>query len=325
MRQFLKKFDLKITRDPSLIRTPVKRAIVELPLWRLLIFVGWGLCLLNAEDSSQGEVVDRIRKAVETLHELPTGEILLKKSLRSWKHREIPELIPHFKWGDSSRTDTVLTRHYNPKTGAEEREREVTLFLKEDQTDVELALDLAHELVHATAHPSFDPYDSSLTAGKYIRAALEGEGGEVEAVITECQIGHELSLRLGVSIARCEDYLSTNAKGEKRIERNKVLNDFYRVGNWKGKLLSELGEEARSFPLLSQDSPKFYSSTGHAPYPVVLFKEFEEITNAACDNTRKRMTSVASREPANQSEGQLNPINPEKQQDIRKFIQSRCK
>jgi hypothetical protein len=150
-------------------------------------------------------------------------------------------------------------------------------------------LDIAHELVHATTRPIWDPYDPKLTPGRYIHATIEGEGGEVEAVVAECQVGLELAHRFGASARRCRSYRGT---GSTRINTERVKRDFYRVGKWNAELTKKLGEEMPLFPLLSSRTPKLYSSTGHAPYPVALLQEFEQITRIACENTRKRTAAV---------------------------------
>ena len=196
--------------------------------------------------------------------------------------REREDLRFKFKWGAASKTDAVLTRHFNPRTGAESRERQVTIFLREGQAFDDLVLDIAHELVHATSRPGWDPYDPRLTPGKYIWAAIEGEGGEVQAVAMECRVGFEVHSRFGAAssaVERCKSYLSSKQAG---LDEELIRRDFYRVGHWDYELDRKLGPERSLFPLLSRETPKLYSSTGNAPYPVALFREFEEITQIAC-------------------------------------------
>ncbi len=279
------------------------------------------------EESAPG----RFSAALFTLGRVPEGVNLLKKAIRLWELEDFSDLLKRFKWGTTSRTDTVLTRTYNPKTGKEDRESEVTVYLKQDQPQFELVLDMAHELVHATARVGFDPYDSSLTVGKYIREAIEGEGGEVQATMTECQIGLELALKLGTSVDRCKSYVSGSLRGpEKRqlgqkssflVSRAKVLRDFYRVGKWQLDLHRLLGTEIQLFPYLSQETPKLYSSTGHTPYPIALFHEFEEITEIACKNSQNRMRSSLS---AIQGDPSLYSESTP-QGSLKRFISQRCK
>jgi hypothetical protein len=248
----------------------------------------------------------RIGTALEILSHLSSGRDLLHRAQDFWKLPRTDDLKNVFKWGRASKTDAVLTRHFNSATGQETRERQVTIYLRESQPLDDLVLDIAHELVHATTRPAWDPYDPSLTAGKYIFAAIEGEGGEVEAVAAECRVGFELMDRygaVGTSTERCEGYLAvskTEPKAEARpnIDRELIRRDFYRVGKWNEEISKHLGGERSLFPMLSREAPALFSSTGNAPYPVALYREFEEITNIACQNSRKRVDAGPSRAPA---------------------------
>jgi hypothetical protein len=255
---------------------------------------------------SQNTDEERLQKAIATLEETSEGKKLIQKVMRVWKLEISQDLVQHLKWGENSRTDTVLTRQYDPKTGVEERKRQMTIFLKQDQSEIELLLDFAHELVHASARPAFDPYDSGLTPAKYIWTAIEGEGGEVDAVVLECQIGFALSQKMKSSIPRCANYIEGS-----NIRREIVRQDFYRVGDWYLNLKARLGKETGLLPLLTGESPKLYSSTGHTPYPVALLSEFEEITETACTNSRQRIRNVA--------------FNDVSHNNVQLFLQKRCK
>ncbi len=254
--------------------------------------------------------------AVKLLSDSETGRKLLARveksfnlSLSSTPPPTPEQLDVLFKWDFVSRTDAVLTRHFDPKSGLEERNREVSVHLKRDQPLVDLVYDLAHELTHAVAGPNWDPYDPGLTASGYIWTALEGPGGEVDAVVSECRVARELAG--GDLVGRCLRYVR-NAK----IDREKVREDFYRIGDWVTTLRKRLGSEAVKFPLLSELPPRLYSSTGSAPYPVSLLREYDEITAVACDNSRRRY-AAASRGPASESD--------QAWESTREFLQNRCK
>jgi hypothetical protein len=228
---------------------------------------------------------------VQRIEETQQGHELLKKVYRTWDWDLSILLNEKLQWGTTSRTDTVLTRKYNPETGEEERLREITIYLRKNQPETEIVLDLVHELVHASVSPGFDPYDPSLTAGKYIWAALEGPGGEVEAVQMECSVGLEISQKLKTEVPRCEDYYS---KSHKQVVREKIRKDFYRVGQAKHDVMQRLGNEEALFPLLSTEFPKLYSSTGKKAYPLALLQEFDEMTQVACQNSKNRVKKIAS-------------------------------
>src|SRR4051812_25726197 len=81
--------------------------------------------LAVAAETAEVRAEPRLRDAIEILLRVPAGRALLQKGQQAW-HLEGPsELIRVLRWGTASRTDAVLTRHLDPKTGREYREREV--------------------------------------------------------------------------------------------------------------------------------------------------------------------------------------------------------
>jgi hypothetical protein len=257
----------------------------------------------------------QVRDALAFLDRSASGHRLLERACGFWKEPSLDALASHFEAGPASRTDAILTRKYNPATGRESRERQVSVVVRTDQPLEEIVLDLAHELVHALARPSWDPYDPRLTPGAYIRATIEGQGGEIDAVVSECNVARELRLkgtfgRAQASLERCLAYWSPRG-----IRRSRVRKDFYRVGDWKSPLTKLLGPEAEGFPFLSTERPRLYSSTGSAPYPMALYREYEEITQVACENSRKRLEELGKRgrNPASGSRA-----------ETQEFLQLRC-
>lgn len=274
--------------DPRRIQ---RRAILS-----LLLFFVIGYFSRAYTDShpthSRSDVLRLLRKS-------PSGEKLVQRAKKFWKIQTDGSLIAKLKWGRTSRTDAVLTRHYDVTTGKEVREREVTVVLRQNQPLVEVTLDLAHELIHATETPQWDPYDPHLSVSDYIWTSIEGKGGEVAAVVAECQVGYELaSIDRKYRSSRCEKYRRI-AETDERVypDRAAIRKDFYRVGKWKNGLVTELGNETQRFPELSEQAPNLYSSTGQAPYPVALFSEYQSLTRVACQNTLKRLKQVG-RAPA---------------------------
>lgn len=230
----------------------------------------------------------KIDLAIEMLETTQQGAALIREAQRSWGAAEM--LSRRLKAGKISKTDAVITRHYDVASGNESRRREVTVHLRTDQPVEAVALDLAHELSHAVSRTELDPYDPELTAVDYIYAAIEGKGGEVEALISECKVALELSaLGRAMPMDRCEKYMLDDRKS---LDLAAIRRDFYKVGSWKGELFRRLGADARQrFPLLSGERPELFSSTGAAPYPVALLEEYEIMSRAACGNTRKRLQS----------------------------------
>jgi hypothetical protein len=229
------------------------------------------------------------RAAIALLDRIPAGKKILTRAENFWNESSREGVLRHLAYGPVSRTDAVLTRHYHQESGEEVRERFVTVILRKDQDLKDVAMDLAHELTHATTPPTWDPYDPTLTPGKYMHAALEANGGEIEAVFTECEVAVDLKIELDMRSSRCDRYLVLTGNTNKlTVDRTKIQADFYRVGSWETFVRARLGKEIDRFPLLSQKEPELYSATGSAPYPVALMREYEELNRVACENVRKR-------------------------------------
>jgi hypothetical protein len=257
---------------------------------RVLLADGKALALDLAANPATSATSTPIAQAVLLLDLVPSGHAILDRAQKLWGVTERGDLMKFLKPGRASRTDAVLTRHFNPTTQEEHRSREVTIYLREGATLGDTVLDLAHELVHACARPAWDPYDPTLTAARYIQTAIEGEGGEVAAVVHECKVAREIAhvkpqLLGAAAQARCAAYWAAGEKAETQT----IQKDFYRVGRWYETIRTRLGRDSSQFPMLSGAAPRLYSSTGASPYPVALYEEFQEMTRVACANTRTRL------------------------------------
>jgi hypothetical protein len=268
--------------------------------WVALLCLGFLLpaMSLRSMDESQG----RFLRVLYLLDSYATGRQLIDKAKRAWKVQSLVEFTRYLRWGSASRTDSTLVRNYNPRTGEEQRERRVEIVLREDQRDSELILDLAHELTHALARPAFDPYDPHLTLGSYLTLSIEGEGGEVAAMISECSLSLEMfEKQVDSRFRRCKKYLDHN---QVQFSRARLVRDFYLSGQW-------YGVEVTQFPYLSELEPQFYSSIVGLPYPHALIQEYKELTQSACRNALER------KEKSAQSGSMLSPLQAE-------FLKARC-
>lgn len=261
----------------------------------------------------------RLEGVIRLVERLPTGRALLERARSLWGASRPRDLFEHLAWGPQSRTDAVLTRHLDAASGAERRERQVRVFLRPDQHLETLALDLVHELTHATTDPGWDPYDPALTPGRYIWSAIEGPGGEVDALVSECAAARELAQLVGgTASARCQPYFTQSSRGP-GLDREAIRRDFYRVGGWAAGLRKRLGTETSLFPLLSTGRAVLHSSTGQSPYPIALLREYGEMNSVACENSRRRVEPGASRAPA----ATANP-EAERVAAARIFMRARC-
>lgn len=286
--------------------------------------IGLAICLgflqvffyqtLSCAEQPFVQTKERLEGVLKVLNKSERGRELTRQAMEFWKVNSVSELSSFLKWSTESRTDAIIVRQFDPKTGNEERQREVSVSLKSSQVLHSVVLDLAHELSHALSKPAWDPYDPKLGAAEYIFSAIEGHGGEIEAVKAECEVAIELAT-LGEEIdkSRCQSYVDRN-----QILENRVRADFYRVGSWYSRLAKQLGPELKRFPALSAEAPKLFSSTGHSPYPVALLQEYEEMNWVACENSLKRLQNLKGRSIA----AVRTLSQPE--ESIREFIKNRC-
>ncbi len=275
-------------------KTLQRKALRSFLMCVVIALPGSGSAALGQELPAD-RMAHRLIQVWKNLGSLPSGHELVEKAQKTWNLKAEVDFLKHLKLGASSRTDTVLTRHFSVQTGQEERERAVTIFLRENQSDTELLLDLAHELVHATSRPVFDPYDPQLSPVQYIQTAIDGAGGEVDAVLAECSVAGEVADRGGRIARRCRNYLESSvvsSQGRRSLIRGRIAQDFYRVGTWLTEIQKDLGSETRLLPLLKSEAPRLYSSSVHAPYPVALFQEYQDMTQAVCQNSLERKRSL---------------------------------
>lgn len=134
-----------------------------------------GLCLalLTSQPLASAETLpkqsqERLQGVVRILGKAASGKKLLEQAQAFWNLKDAREVVRFLRWDSASRTDAVLIRHFDPRTGIEDRERKVTVYLRSNQKLEEVVMDLAHELSHAVAKPVWDPYDPELSAGDYL-------------------------------------------------------------------------------------------------------------------------------------------------------------
>ncbi len=269
-----------------------------------------GMSAVIASAQAPADAREALEEVLERLHQSSRGKPLLERAVRLWKLGTYRDLTGVIVLGTQSKTDSVLTRHFDPGTGKETRERSVHVLIKAAQPREDVLLDLAHELVHATSRAEWDPYDPELTPVRYITSSIEGPGGEVEAVVAECEVALEIYGQAETAQKRCGHY-RTQAPGS--LSRDEIRKDFYRVGKWYADIRKKTGSDAPSLQYLSPDRPRLFSSTGGAPYPVSLFREYQELTAIACENSRQRAVATgraagsngAGRRPAAISDANL--------------------
>ncbi|MBU6375341.1 MAG: hypothetical protein KGQ59_05055, partial [Bdellovibrionales bacterium] len=102
------------------------------------------------------ESLERLQGAVLILLRSSMGRTLVDSAKALWNVDSEKGLMTYLKWGRVSRTDAVLIRHFDPQSGTEKREREISISLRSSQRLQDVVLDLAHELSHAVSKPVWD-------------------------------------------------------------------------------------------------------------------------------------------------------------------------
>ena len=312
------------------------------PAWLLALcllqIASWVFPSPSAAGATDAEWV-RLDQARRVLLKTDSGRGLLESaSLRfqvSLTEKEMPR-------GESalitpalvSRTDSVLNRGIDPVSGRESRSFQTRVSLKASQPLEDLVLDFAHELTHAIRNQPVDPYDPSMNVEKYVVNAITGPGGEVDAVEQECRVGLELASRFGLSMERCKRYQSKQSSVPGSVDRAQILRDFGASGRYRRAIQERLGAEVLSrIGWITDREPEFFSSTGAAPYPAALIEEYDQLNEAACENSRKRVqllsASAPERTPANTSGAALDSARAEARwqalQEARRFLNLRCR
>lgn len=229
---------------------------------------------------------------------------LLKKTTRgSQILNKAEQMKIPLELGDVSRTDVTASRMSGGK--GEPFQFHVRVVISREKEPLFQAMDLAHELVHALG-PKLNPFDPQLDPLTYVRRGIEGPGGEVEAIRSECGVGRELldagaqKLQVkGDSLllvkARCV------AAWKSKDEPLKWVKNFYSLGHFHDDFVSTVStlnltteERIRWRGQVGTRSPMFSSAVTHKPYPLALLEEYIQITRQVCEKAKDRVRSGRS-------------------------------
>jgi hypothetical protein len=258
------------------------------------------------------------KKLFELLSRSETGEKMIKEAAYK-ASRSGQTLQDVIKVGESSLTDTTLVRKFSPHSPEHViYESRSVVYINKSLAWDDALLDLAHELTHYVYREGFNPYSESFNAKDFIKSTIEGNGGEVQAFLTECKVLRELFSRRVQSRSNCQKI--EDSAGQ--LSYSKAVELFYHVGSYYDGLHSQLQKRdiASSFSDLKSEKINFISSAYGVPYPVAALMEYDLVVSKVCENDKKRLAymqqSGPKRGPASESEGQT------------KFLQSyntRCK
>ena len=245
------------------------------------------------------------KKLFDLLARSRTGEKLIKEA-QSKAARMGNLLTDVVRVGDSSLTDTTLVRKFSPHSPEHViYESRSVVYLSRHLSWDDALLDLSHELTHFVYRESFNPYSDAFNAKDFIKGTIEGEGGEVQAFMTECRVLKELFSTKVQSRTQCQ--LIENENGEPSY--SKAVELFYHVGGYFKSFHQQLAKRdiASSFLDLKGEKINFISSAYGVPYPIAALMEFDLVLKKVCENDKKRlayMQQAPSRGPASTSVGQ---------------------
>ena len=244
-----------------------------------------------------------VKNLLRTLVKSPAGKelvILANKKAKSQGNT----LLEILRAGNGSLTDTTLVRKFSVHNPDDiEFETKSVVYINRDLNQYDALLDLAHELTHFVYRKPFNPYQMNFTLSEFIKGTVEGEGGEAQAFLTECQVQKELFPSESSKRKNC---LKIIEHGQETFSFQKAVTHFYEVGRYFDKFENTLKRHGirDNFPKITSATPTFVSSAYGIPYPVAAFEEYLTVLNKVCENDRKRLSYIkksASRSPASVS------------------------
>src|SRR5690606_38042499 len=223
-----------------------------------------------------------IKKLISLLVRSPAGEKLLKEAQYK-AGRSGQTLDDVIKVGESSLTDTTLVRKFSPHSPEHViYESRSVVYINKNLAWDDALLDLAHELTHYVYREGFNPYSETFNATDFIKSTIEGNGGEVQAFLTECRVLRELFSRKVQSRSNCQKIEDSNGQ----LSYTRAVELFYHVGSYYDGFHGQLAKRdiASSFSDLKPEKIKFISSAYGVPYPVAALMEYDLVVNKVCEN-----------------------------------------
>ncbi len=264
-------------------------------------FSPYGKWYVASEDE-----VEQIKHLLRKLIKSKTGKRLL--GLANDKANEMNlSLYDVLKAGNGSLTDTTLIRKFSAHDPTHiTYHSESKVFINKNLTQLDALLDLAHELTHFVHRRNFNPYEKNFSLSEFIVNTIEGEGGEAQAFVTECNVLYELFPTLKDQRYNCHEI-----HDGQHLSFKKAVNKFYQIGTYFENFETVLEKHGirSEFPKISSEKASFVSSAYGIPYPVAAFEEYLTVINKVCENDKKRLAYLKQdkgREPASISNLETN-------------------
>ena len=195
--------------------------------------------------------------------------------------------------GPGSICDTTLVRRFSKNNpGRISYETRSKIYINRNLSVVDAVLDIAHELTHYSLRTQFNPYGNSFDLSAFVHSTIEGQGGEVDAYMSECRVYQELFPKETRANNNCSHIIDPQTGV---FSRERTVRLFYQMGSD----LEEFNHELRThniskedFPDLQAGPPVFISSDYGVPYPVAAMREYASIMERVCQNDQKRVAII---------------------------------
>ncbi len=228
-----------------------------------------------------------LKKLMDLLGRSKTGKKLIQESQLKAARMGMT-LNDVVKVGDSSLTDTTLVRKFSPHSPEHViYESRSVVYISRHLNWDDALLDLAHELTHFVYRGYFNPYSKEFNAKEFIKSTIEGEGGEVQAFLTECRVLKELFSNNIQSRSQCQKIEGIGGE----LSYSKAVELFYHVGPYYKSFQQQLIKRHidDSFSALKGEKINFISSAYGVPYPVAALMEFDLVLSKVCEKDKKRL------------------------------------
>ena len=225
---------------------------------------------------------DSIDSVLKDLSELKIGQQIIQLAIEKDK-----EFLQFVQRGKVSITESNYTRSYSLSEGKENVSIDHKIYISENLSRADAILDLAHELTHFALRPIYDPYDTAVGLKQFIRAGIEGKGGELEAFQTECLVAWELE-RANENFH--EHGLCSKYKKKNGFDVRQAKRDYYSIGPY----FLQNEDLVKFLPLLNAEDIRFTSSYAKKPYPIALVNEYQQSRKTACENNARKEKLIAA-------------------------------
>lgn len=273
----------------------------------------------NAKKSDE----ENFKKLISALQKSETGRQILNSASKKAGEQGFT-LMDVIGIGEGSLTDTTLIRRFSASDPTQVMyETRSKVYVNRRLKMLDAVLDFSHELVHFTHREPFNPYVSHFQLKDFIKSTVEGNGGEVDAFLAECQVLKELKPGAGFRQSNCQRILNQETG---RVSKELGIIEFYKVG----KHYDDLKKDLDKFKIGESDLPKasarealFISSAYGLPYPVAAVKEYTNIMDRVCKNDQNRINLLqekVTRSPASDSFY----LSAQSYESIFEDFQSRC-